>query len=181
MKTTNLFLTATLLVAALCSFLAPVQAQSYKETVAENPNADRDIQIVRDYMQAMVAGDQNKARILVLPTYKNYGPSAADSSTLDQEMKAWQSNYQTQQNRKITTVASTLRVKNGPFTGDWVSVWGEYSFTHNGKTIAFPFHLQVQVSDGKIKNSRIYYDRLSVAQQQGYQLTPVGNAGKKGE
>ncbi len=181
MKTTNLFLSVTLLVATLCSFSNSSRAQSYKETVAENPNADRDIKVVTDYIQAIVSGNQDKARSLALPNYKNYGPSLTDSTTLNQDMEIWQQNYKTQQNRRVTAVANTFRVKEGPFTGDWVSVWGDYSFTQNGKKITFPYHIQAQVREGKLVRSRIYYDRLSVAQQQGYQLTPVGSAGKKGE
>ena len=77
-----------------------------------------------------------------------------------------------QQNRKVSFVQLTSRVKVGPYKGDWVSLWGNYSFTQDGKAITFPFQQQCKVTDGKVMMSIIYYDRLAVRQELGYKIVP---------
>lgn len=64
------------------------------------------------------------------------------------------------------------RVKTGPYEGDWVSQWGNYTFTQAGNTITFLFQQPVKVADGKVVRTIILYDRLGVAQKLSYTITP---------
>lgn len=95
--------------------------------------------------------------------YKGYGQVPADSATGEQTISAWQQNYKTQSNRKVGFVTQTFRVKSGDLKGNWVSVWGDYSFTEKGKDITFPFQYTARVTNRKIATDRIYYDKLYTA------------------
>ena len=66
-------------------------------------------------------------------------------------------------------------MKTGDLKGNWVSLWGDYSFTQNGKDLKFPFQYTARVTKGKIDIDRIYYDRLYILQTLGYKVTPPEN------
>jgi len=63
-------------------------------------------------------------------------------------------------------------VLSGNLKGEWVSVWGTYSFAQDGKNLSFPFQYTARVTDGKIDTDRVYYDRLYIFQTLGYKVTP---------
>jgi len=81
----------------------------------------------------------------------------------------------TRTNQKVSFLNTTFRVKTGRTQGDWVSLWGDYNFTEKGKDISLPFQFTARVTDGKIADSRIYYDRLYPLQIFGYKVTAPEN------
>ncbi|GAB3326251.1 hypothetical protein ACFQT0_13615 [Hymenobacter humi] len=166
---------ATLSVQAQTKTATPAR---YKDEVEANPTADADIKVVSDYINMMVAGDAAKAQLLLASNYKGYGPSAADSFNTEKVMSNWKQTYATQMNRKLSFVYETFRVKSGKLKGNWVSIWGDYSFTQNGKKAGFPVQYTAHVTNGKIDADRIYYDRLFVLQTLGYKVTPPAAAAK---
>jgi ketosteroid isomerase-like protein len=176
MKKTILFIATFLL---LTVFTSKVKAQSvnnaqpsYKDMVGENTNAEADMKVVSDFVNALTSGDLVKAKSLLADDYKGYGPAPTDTSTVEKTIINWQENYKTQSDRKIGFVTQTFRVLQGDLKGDWVSLWGDYTFTENGKTITFPLQYTARVTNGKIDTDRVYYDRLYILQSLGYTLTP---------
>ena len=147
-------------------------SQTYKDMVGDNPNAEADIKVVSDFVNSLVSGDTVKAKAILADTYMGYGPSPDDSSNSEQEIIAWQQNYKTQSNRKISFVTETFSVKSGDLKGDWVALWGDYSFTQDGKDIKFPLQYTARVNNGKIETDRVYYDRLYIVQKLGFKVTP---------
>ena len=163
----------------LTVFTCKVKAQSannaqpsYKDMIGENTNAETDLKVVSDFVNALTSGDLVKAKSLLADGYKGYGPAPTDSSTVEQTMSNWQENYKTQSDRKFGFVSETFRVLQGNFKGDWVSLWGDYTFTQTGKTVTFPLQYTAHVTNGKIDTDRVYYDRLYIMQSMGYTLTP---------
>jgi hypothetical protein len=162
----------------------PAQAQTKapaprhdKNSGAANPNAEANIQLVREYVNTLVAGNPAKARMLVASNYKGYGPSAVDSSTIETVVSMWEQNYKTESNRKLSILAAqAFRIESGNLKGNWVALWGNYSFIQNGKNASFPVQYTAHVTDGKIDRDIIYYDRLFVLQTLGYKLTPPAAA-----
>jgi ketosteroid isomerase-like protein len=151
----------------------PAATSRYTDRVGENPTADADIQVVTNYLNFLIAGDTDKAKMLAADTYKSYGPAAADSATRDETMTVWQRNAKTQSNRKMHLEGqTTFRVKTGRLQGNWVSTWAEYTFTQNGKTVKVPFQYIAHITKGKIDFDRSYSDQLSPSQALGYKLTP---------
>ncbi|HEY5122335.1 MAG TPA: hypothetical protein VIK14_01225 [Ignavibacteria bacterium] len=150
----------------------PASQPRYKDLVVENPNAESDIKIVGDFLNLLVSGDLDKAKSLLAEKYIAYGPAPTDSSTTEQTIISWKENYEVQTNRKVGFVTTTFRVLSGNQKGDWVSLWGNYSFTQDGKNISFPFQYTALVTDGKIDKDIIYYDRMYILQTLGYKVTP---------
>lgn len=180
--TTTLFLASLLLTVATSSVQAqtkPASQPRYKDTMEANPNADADIKVVSEYVNTLVGGNVDKAKMLLASNYKGHGPSTIDSTTTEQLVSQWKQNYEVQSNRKFPYVAETFRVKSGSLKGTWVSLWGNYSFTQNGKNVTFPVQYTARVTNGKIDRDHIYYDRLHVLQTLGYKLTPPAAASAK--
>jgi ketosteroid isomerase-like protein len=179
--TTKKTTTSCLFLATLFLMLSTVvvHAQSgpsaqprYKDMVGENPSAEADIKTASDYINALQAGDLAKMKSLLADNYKGYGPGPLDSANAEQELKNWGEGFKTQLDRKVNFIAETFRVMSGDLKGNWVSIWGDYSFTQNGKTAKFPFQSTMHVTNGKIDSGRTYYDRLYIMQTMGYVLTP---------
>lgn len=147
----------------------------YSEMVGENPNAEADIMIVSDYLKSVIAGDINKAKTLLSSDYKGYGPALNDISNYEQTFSEWEEMYKLQNNRKVDFVTQTFLVKSGDLQGNWVSVWGDYSFTMNGVNLKIPFQYTARVANGKIEIDQIYYDRLYIIKTLGYNVTPPEN------
>lgn len=145
----------------------------YKEMVTDNPTAERDIQAVSTYVNAMVTGEQDKARALLATNFKTFGPGPLDSADVEKLMNSWQENYKTHSNRKVSMLWQTFRVVTGDLKGNWVSVWGNYSGTINGKEIMVPFHNACHLNDeGKIDREFTYFDNLSILMALGFKLVP---------
>ncbi|GAB2569157.1 hypothetical protein [Spirosoma areae] len=150
----------------------PANPPRYKDVVVDNPTAEADMNVVGGFVNALVSGDVDKAKSLVSATYMGHGPAATDSSTTEQTITRWQQTYKTQMNRKVSFVTQTFRVAAGNLKGNWVSLWGDYTFTEAGKAISFPFQYTARVADGTIMSDRIYYDRSSILTQLGFTITP---------
>jgi ketosteroid isomerase-like protein len=178
MKTIKFF-SALAIIIALFSTTGFCQTKlAYKDAIVDNPNAEADIKVVGDFMKACVSGDLDKAKSLLAPNYKGRGPSSLDSTNVEKTMATWQANYKIHSNRKVGFVAQTFRSTSGSTKGDWVSVWGTYTFTQMEKTIQLPFQYTAKVADGKIVGDLSYFDNLSVARQLGYKVTPPETAKK---
>jgi len=152
----------------------PAKQPGYKDFVGENPNAEKDLKTVGDFINALVAGDFTTAKSLMADNYKAMGPSPKDSATRDQEIMNWTEGNKTQLDRKTSFVSQTFRVLQGDQKGDWVSVWGDYSFTQDGKTVKFPYQYTAHLTNGKIDRSFVYYDRQYISETLGYKLVPPG-------
>jgi hypothetical protein len=173
---TSMFLAALLFAVSVTRAQAQATPVHYKDAVVDNPTDDADIKTVTDLTNSLVSGDLTKAKSLMADSYKGYGPSATDSVNFDQEITGWQANYKTQTDRKVGFIPVTFQVLSGNLQGNWVAIWGTYTFTENGKTISFPFHSASHVTNGKVDRNYIYYDRLAILQGLGYTVTPL--AGK---
>lgn len=153
----------------------PVSQPSYKDRTVENPNADADIKVVDSFLNSLISGDLDKAKSLLAENFKGYGPAPTDSSTVEQTITNWKENYKKQLNRKVDFVTATFRVLSGIHEGDWVSLWGNYSFTQDGINISLPFQYTARVADGKITGDIVYYDNMYILQTLGYKVTPPDN------
>ncbi|ADB38995.1 nuclear transport factor 2 family protein [Spirosoma linguale] len=164
-------------IAAGMLFIATtVQAQTsptrYKDVVVENPNAEADMKVVGDLLDALLTEKLDKARSLMAANYMDYGPGYADSANTDQVLKQWTENYKSQKNRKVSSLMQTFRVKSGPQKGDWVSIWMTYTATFNGKPVVMPLYSVLKLADGKVVWQRDYFDNMAVATQLGYKVSP---------
>ncbi len=172
MKTFSLTIMVAIL-SLLFSTINMSQTQpAYKDVVVENPTAEVDMKVVSDFVNSLVSGDLDKAKSLLDPNYIGRGPSKLDSANVEMTITGWQANNKRTSDRKIAFVTQTFKVLSGNLKGNWVSLWGDYTFTQDGKTISFPLQYTALVADGKIMGDQIYYDNLYVVTQLGYTITP---------
>ncbi len=160
----------------LLAFTVHLQAQdnpvSYKDVVVENPEPEVDMKVVVDYVNFCVNGKLDELKAILSDNYIAYGPGPKDSVNTEQLINQWKENYKVQSNRKVNQITQTFRVLSGNLQGDWVNLWGTYSFTQNGKDLSLPFQLTAQVKDGKLERSTIYYDQVPVLLELGFTITP---------
>ncbi|MFK7834216.1 MAG: nuclear transport factor 2 family protein [Winogradskyella sp.] len=160
------------LVAILClGQIAMAQDTNFNDTVKLNPTANEDLKVVTDYMDALMTNDMKKVGRLLADTYVGNGPSTDDKQTKAEQIASWTETHKVRTNNKNSYVVNTWRVLSGDYKGDWVSVWGDYSYTENGKDVKLTYQFTANIEDGKIQNSIIYYDNLAIAKQMGYELT----------
>ncbi len=156
------------------------QTPTYKDLVVDNPNAEADMKVIADFSNAIAAGDAAKMKSLLSDKAMMYGPSPVDSSTGEKYVQGWiESAFKTSTDRKMNFVQQTFKVTQGNLAGNWVSQWGDYSFTQDGKTIKFPYQTTSRIVDGKIVSSRVYYDSQYILTQLGFKLTPPDATAKK--
>jgi len=172
--TTALLLVACSLMGAgrLYAQTDSTQQGAYKDYVGENPDADADIRLVSNYINSLIGGDVDKATAMLAPNYKGFGPGPDDSTDAKTTADTWKQNYQIQSNRKINFLPATFNVKSGDQEGHWVTTWGTYTFTQDGKDVRIPYQYTAHIADGKIDRDVIYFDQLSIVRTLGYTLTP---------
>jgi hypothetical protein len=173
--TTQLPAFAILLVSVLC--LASCQKKEdrtkneMQKYVTISDSADANARLLMDYEQALTTGDYAKVRSLVGPGFKNYGPSASDSVTIDSLVSHWEGRHKAYSGLKIVEANPlAFTSSNDKTKGDWVAMWGRYSATYKatGKTINFPFHLIGKVENGKLRLTGDYWDKSQF-------IGPMGN------
>jgi hypothetical protein len=149
--------------------------QSDMYTLASN--ADKNVLLVNNYLDALARGDMNKARSYLASDYVEYGPAASDSMGLDQTLRNWETalNQRSEQafnQRQLLGV----KAKSGPDKGDWVLGRGVYHWKvpNTGTQIDIPFQLTAQINGDKMQKAYLYYDQADVLEKLGYQIIPPG-------
>ena len=144
---------------------------SFAQGSAQNPTATEDIKVVDDYLDAIMTNKMDLAANLMADAHIGAGPSAGETQTKAEIIAGWIANHKVRTNQKNDYVKHTWRVVEGEYLGDWVAVWGTYSYTKNGVDIELPYQFTAQVDEGKIQRSIIYYDKLAVNKAMGFELT----------
>lgn len=111
---TFFFAIATNSLHAQSSMQSPYLGQS----IVANPNAQKDIKLVSDYVNAVINGDADNSRNFLATDYKGYGPSPADSATVEQSISNWKENYTRQSDRKVDFATTTFKVTEGQNKGE---------------------------------------------------------------
>ncbi|TYB80357.1 hypothetical protein ES677_14175 [Bizionia gelidisalsuginis] len=172
MKTLKTSVIVFLLIIGQITF---AQDKSYKETVTENPTAEVDLKVVADYLEALINNKMTKVTSLLADNFQGEGPSYQESETKTELLEAWKEYHQTRTNQKNDYVSQAFRVIDGDLKGDWLSVWGTYTFTENNIVMNLPYQLTALVENEKISRSVIYYDRMAINTAMGYELTAKKN------
>ncbi|WP_296313988.1 hypothetical protein [Winogradskyella sp. UBA3174] len=144
----------------------------YKNVVAENRESEANIKVVSDCVNSLIHDKMMEVEKLLDDAYMGYGPAINDSITKQETMASWNKTRKIRTNETVGFVTQTFRILKGNLKGDWVSQWGTYAFTQNGKDIKLPYQLTARVNNGKINRSTIYYDNLAAIETLGYQITP---------
>ncbi|MEP1033070.1 hypothetical protein [Ekhidna sp.] len=144
--------------------------------VIYNPNSTSYIESVQQLVDAMLYGDSTALIDLTTDDFLSiYVTNPMDTASREDFIKDWisfQTSRSNQQNDRLA--ASSLKVNEGDYIGDWVQYWGNYSATlvDADTSLVIPYFLNLQLTNGKISRMYSYYDRVPIWQAVGYQITP---------
>jgi len=168
-------LKATFLVAFLftwqITFSQDKVSKSINEVITQNPTAEEDLKVVRDYLNAIINNKMDVAESLLSDTCVTTGPNNGETSTKTELIASWKEIHKVRTNPKNEYIVNTWRVLEGNYKGDWVGIWGTYTFTESGTEVILPYHYLAKVEGGKIQGARIFYDRLSILTAMGGTVT----------
>ena len=151
---------------------AQMPAQPTKDMMAENPTAEADMKLVKDFVNTLVADDLVAAKTFMADNFMNYGPGVSDSSALEATLTDWKTFNKSNLNPKFPFIMQTFSVLSGRLKGNWVSLWGNYSATIKEKAVSQPVYSVFRVVGGKIISERDYFDNLSIMKQRGFSVIP---------
>ncbi len=147
----------------------------HNDIVSLTSSADKNVELLGNYIDALLAGNMSVARSYLASDYMEYGPTAIDSMNQDQVMQSWEiANRQRSDESLSDRRMLSVKAKSGPDKGDWVMGWGVYHWSENNGAakISLPFQVTALVEDNKIKKANFYYDRSSVRDKLGYRSIP---------
>jgi hypothetical protein len=138
--------------------------------------------IAQKYMQAVETKNVAIMDSLLADNYIGYGPSVGDSTNKEDAISNWKYNSENLYESMIYTRHKELAVtvKEGEAIGDWVLNWAYLTIKYKvGKD---PVHLWVNVvyriENGKIVQSRTFYNEADVLRQLRYMITPPQEIGQ---
>ncbi|QJP34693.1 hypothetical protein F0365_09960 [Nonlabens sp. Ci31] len=147
------------------------QEKSYTDNMMVNPSGKEDIKVVTNYIDALMGHKMDIAADLLSDSYVGSGPSFGETETKAEYINFWKEAHAVRSNQNKDFVSHSFRVVDGNLKGDWVSIWGTYTFTQNTIEVNLPYPLTAMVTNGKIARSNIYYDKLAINTAMGYELT----------
>ncbi|MGZ3940612.1 MAG: nuclear transport factor 2 family protein [Flavisolibacter sp.] len=132
--------------------------------------------IAAKYMEAVETGNTNAMDSLLSDDYMGYGPSVNDSTNKTDAINNWKYNvnnvYESIKYTRHKELAVT--VNEGEQKGDWVLNWALLTIKY--KDGRGPVNVYVnavyRVENGKIVQSRTFYNEADVLRQLGYKMTP---------
>ena len=133
-------------------------------------NEKANMKLVNEYVDAMMNANADKVKSLVNEGFKEYGPAAKDSMTVDEALAFWENVNKTSADQKAGTLYMiAIQVNEGPLKGDWLDVWGNYTAIdkETKENIIIPWHSAFFIENNKISSRRSWWDNLAPSLQLG--------------
>jgi hypothetical protein len=156
--------------------LAIISITLFACTSSADKKEKANLAIAEKYMQAVETKNVALMDSLLADNYIGYGPSIGDSVNKEEAISSWKDNaenlYESIEYTRSKEIAVT--VKEGEAIGDWVLNWAYLTIKYKiGKN---PVHLWVnivyRIDDGKIVQSRTFYNEADVLRQLRYSIEP---------
>jgi hypothetical protein len=132
--------------------------------------------IAEKYMEAVETNNTATMDSLLADSYMGYGPSIGDSTNKAGAIESWKYNtenlYESIKYTRHKELA--VSVKEGETAGDWVLNWAYLTIKY--KDGRGPVNVWVnavyKIENGKIIQSRTFYNEADVLKQLGYVMVP---------
>jgi len=137
--------------------------------------------IAQKYMQAVESKNVAIMDSLLADNYIGYGPSIGDSTNKEQAILSWNYNaenlYESIKYTRHKELAVT--VKEGEAVGDWVLNWALLTIKYKAGSVPVQLWVNVvyRIENGKIVQSRTFYNEADVLRQLHYMITPPQEIG----
>jgi len=145
-------------------------------TSSADKKEQSNLAIAQKYMQAVETNNVELMESLLADNYIGYGPSVGDSTNKEDAILNWVDNAETLYESIEYTRHKELAVSvtEGEAIGDWVLNWAYLTIKY--KTGLTPVNIWVNVvykiEDGKIVQSRTFYNEADVLRQLRYSISP---------
>lgn len=159
-----------ILFAALSFIFVSCSAPSDK-TKTEN------LALVKKYLEAVENKDAESMSSLLADSYKGYGPSVGDSTNKEEAIKNWKYNsenlYESIKYTRFQNIAVTVKEGEEAQPGDWVANWAYLTIKYkDGRgPVNVWLNAVYKIENGKIVQSRTFYNEADVLRQLGYEFT----------
>jgi ketosteroid isomerase-like protein len=162
--------------------LAIISLSLFACTSSADKKEKANLAIAQKYMQAVETKNVAILDSLLADNYMGYGPSVGDSVTKEEAIAGFKDNienlYESIQYTRHKELAVT--VTEGEAIGDWVLNWDYLTLKY--KVAKDPVNLWVNVvyriENGKIVQSRTFYNEADVLRQLRYMITPPQEIGQ---
>jgi hypothetical protein len=132
--------------------------------------------VIDKYIESFLTADSISFYQVITDDFKSINMfSSMDTLNAAQTLAFWRGVNQIREDRQMETEGLfSLSVNQGAYKGEWAQWWGMYSATDiaSGREFSLPIFMNSQMVDGKISTIYVYYDRLGMMQETGYQLVP---------
>lgn len=155
---------------------AAVCAGAFSCTSPADQKEKQNIAIAKEYREAVESKDAGKMETLLADNYMGFGPSVGDSTNKADAIANWKFNaenlYESIEYTRHKELAVT--VTEGEAMGDWVLNWAYLTIKY--KDGRGPVNVWVnavyKIENGKIVQSRTFYNEADVLRQLGYEILP---------
>jgi ketosteroid isomerase-like protein len=142
----------------------------------QDSNEEKNIQVVRDYLEAVNNKDYDKMDELLSDDYLGLGPSIGDSTDKQNAIDSWEWNVENLY-EKIEFKRSFMLhavADEDQIAGEWVSNWANVVITYQDGRGPVEIFLNAiyKIENGKIARSRTFYNEADVYEQLGYRIFP---------
>lgn len=146
---------------------------------SSNENREKEnLAIVKEYKEAVETNNVAKMDSLLADNYKGYGPSVQDSVNKAEALDNWKYNaenlYESLQFSRIQNIAKTVGENEEAEPGDWVITWAFLTIKYkDGRgPVNLWVNVEYKIENGKIAQSRTFYDEADVLRQLNYTIEP---------
>jgi hypothetical protein len=158
--------------------IAAISISLFSCTSSNNKRDSENLAIVKSYKEAVETNNVSRMDSLLADNYKGYGPSVSDSVNKAQALDNWKYNaenlYETLQFSRIQNIAKTVGENEEAEPGDWVITWAFLTIKYkDGRgPVSLWVNVEYKIEDGKIAQSRTFYDEADVLRQLNYTIEP---------
>jgi hypothetical protein len=146
---------------------------------SSNGNRDTEnLAIVKSYKEAVETNNVARMDSLLADNYRGYGPSVQDSVNKAEALDNWKYNaenlYESLQFSRIQNIAKTVGENEEAEPGDWVVTWAYLTIKYkDGRgPVNLWVNVEYKIENGKIAQSRTFYDEADVLRQLNYTIEP---------
>jgi hypothetical protein len=134
--------------------------------------------IVKNYKEAVETNNVGKMDSLLADNYMGYGPSVVDSVNKAQALDNWKYNaenlYESLQFSRLQNISKIVGENEESEAGDWVVTWAYLTIKYkDGRgPVNIWVNVEYKIENGKIAQSRTFYDEADVLRQLNYTIEP---------
>lgn len=132
---------------------------------------EANIEVVRQYVQAVEDLDYTRMENLLAENYQGYGPSVGDTIQKEAAVAGWKKNV-AELYDKIEYTRSQfagVTIAEGPNQGDWVANWAELKIDYkSGESVTVWANTNYKIENGKIARTLTFYNEADVLEQLGF-------------